>query len=245
MAPLKQHIGFLGGGQMASALMTGFVKAEAVGGVSQISVSEPFEPMRTAMPRRLGDCVQPGVARRSDVIFLAVKPDVIATVLKETPAAVAAHHLDQGGHSLEDDAAAPARRRAVVRVMPNLPCVVVRWRQASRAAAVANDMKLVGRLLDCVGRWEQVPGPARRGHWPLGLRPRVRLPLDRGPGRRRRARGPAAAVRSLAAQTLKGAACGPRDRQAPACSRTSCARRAARPSRAWRRSSGAASAPPR
>lgn len=214
MAPLKQHIGFLGGGQMASALMTGFVKAEAVGGVSQISVSEPFEPMRTAHAKTgfRATASNLEVARRSDVIFLAVKPDVIATVLKEISPAVQSQLIISiaAGIPLKTmQQHLPAGAR-VVRVMPNLPCVVGQMAAgfAGGAAVTPDDMKLVGRLLDCVGRSEQVPEKlldavtGLSGSGPAYGFLMIEALADGGV----RAGLPRPVALALAAQTLKGAA---------------------------------------
>ena len=78
-------IGFIGGGMMASALIGGFLKSGAVKSPSGISVSEPYPPLREKHAKNGHFATENNVsvAERSDVIWLATKPDVIPVVLSE------------------------------------------------------------------------------------------------------------------------------------------------------------------
>ncbi len=77
-------IGFIGGGMMATALIGGLEKAGATTS-SRVSVSEPYAPLREkhAKAGRRATTSNLQVVRDSDVVFLAVKPDVIPAVLTE------------------------------------------------------------------------------------------------------------------------------------------------------------------
>ena len=175
-------VGFLGGGMMASALIGGFLKGKAVA-ISQISVAEPYEPLRQkhAKSGLHTSASNVDVARRSQMLWLAVKPDVIPKVLMEISPEVrdtVVVSIAAGVSVSSLEAMLPAGVR-VVRVMPNLPCLVgecaagyTRGKHATPA-----DAKLVKGMLSCVGSAEEVPeklmdavtglsgsGPVRREH---------------------------------------------------------------------------------
>jgi len=200
---------------MASAMMSGFVKAGIVSGPAQISVSEPYEPLRTAHAKAGFKATSSNleVARAADVVFLAVKPDVIAAVLKEISAVLPAHAVvvsiaaGQQLKTLQGHLNPGAR---VVRVMPNLPCVVGEMAAgfAGGAAVTADDMAMVSQLLRCVGHAEQVPEKlldavtGLSGSGPAYGFMMVEALADGGV----RAGLPRPIAQALAAQTLRGAA---------------------------------------
>src|SRR5687768_10451624 len=78
-------IGFLGAGQMATALAKGVVEARIVPEAS-VSAADPDEAARKrfaeTLPRASVSADNREVARRSDVIVLAVKPHVAADVVR-------------------------------------------------------------------------------------------------------------------------------------------------------------------
>lgn len=200
---------------MASAMMTGFVKAGAVSGPAQISVSEPYEPLRTQHGKAgfKATVSNTEVASASDVIVLAVKPDVISTVLREIGPALRHNPLIisiAAGIPIKTmQQALPAGAR-VVRVMPNLPCTVGEMAAgfACGAHCAADDGKLVGKLLGCVGCAEQVPEKlldavtGLSGSGPAYGFLMVEALADGGV----RAGLPRPIAQKLAAQTLRGAA---------------------------------------
>lgn len=161
---MTDKVGFIGGGMMASALIGGFVKANAVP-VSAVSVAEPFKPMRDkhAAAGHFASDSNLAVAQRSDMLWLAVKPDVVPAVLAELGPAIAARKtlvvsIAAGVTVAAMEAALPAGAR-VVRVMPNLPALVsecaagfCRGKHATKA-----DADRVRALLQTVGRAEEVP----------------------------------------------------------------------------------------
>ena len=150
---------------MATALIGGFEKAQIVPSPSAISVSEPFPPMREkhAQAGRFATADNIAVAKRSDVVWLAVKPDVIPDVLKEVGSTVKARggvivSIAAGVTIAAMEANLPAGTR-VVRVMPNLPALVSELAAGFCCGthATKKDAELVKKLLGSVGRAEEVP----------------------------------------------------------------------------------------
>ncbi len=79
---LKQRIGFIGAGNMATALGQGFVRAGLTKGVNLLA-ADPSETARSKFAQATGGQVcndNIAVAAKSDVLFLAVKPQYMAAV---------------------------------------------------------------------------------------------------------------------------------------------------------------------
>lgn len=153
------RFGFVGGGNMATALIKGFIAA-GVCRADEIIASDVDPMKRAALHRRLkvratGDNRE--VARMANVIVLAVKPQIMDAVLADLRPLVTARTLFVSIAAgwptarLETGLGDGAR---VVRVMPNTPAllgkgmaVAVRGRHATPA-----DERLVLRLLRTVGK---------------------------------------------------------------------------------------------
>ncbi len=126
----KLTVGFLGAGKMASALARGFVQAGTVP-ARRVIASDVAEAARAAFAK-----AAPGaqvvssnreVARRAQVLVLAVKPDQVGAVLDEIRPAVTSDHLlisIAAGVPLARLQAALGEGARVVRVMPNTPALV-------------------------------------------------------------------------------------------------------------------------
>jgi pyrroline-5-carboxylate reductase len=126
MEMINPRIGFLGAGQMATALALGIVQSEVVA-PQAIAAADPDEDARS----RFADAVAGAslatdnreVVRRSDVLVLAVKPHLAIPVLeevrKETPAKLIIS-IAAGVRLAQLEAAAPPTAR-LVRVMPRGP----------------------------------------------------------------------------------------------------------------------------
>ena len=159
------RVGFLGGGMMASALIGGFEKAKVVSSPASISVSEPFAPMREkhAQAGRFATADNKAVAARSDVVWLAVKPDVIPAVLQEISPTVQRQgalivSIAAGVTIAQMESSLPRGAR-VIRVMPNLPALVSELAAGFCCGthATRKDAELVKQQLGSVGRAEEVP----------------------------------------------------------------------------------------
>ena len=151
-------IGLVGAGQMAQALASGWVQAGCVPG-RQLVIYDPAAASIAAFKKSIPDAqVATGnrqVVAESEVFILAVKPQVMQTVLDDLQGCVGDDKLAvsiAAGVSLERLCTGLGTQR-VIRVMPNTPCLVGAGASAYALAAGANaeDGKLVGSLLDAVG----------------------------------------------------------------------------------------------
>lgn len=158
MAAQRFTVGFIGGGNMATALIKGFVAA-GVCRAGEIIAADVDAAKRRQLTRRLGIVAtadNAAVARGARVVVLAVKPQIMAPVLAELRPAVGRQcfvSIAAGWPTARLEAGLGAAAR-VVRVMPNTPsllgkgmAVAVRGRRATAA-----DEKRVLRLLRTVGR---------------------------------------------------------------------------------------------
>jgi pyrroline-5-carboxylate reductase len=159
----KLSIGFLGAGKMATALARGFIRAK-LAGPAQVVASDPVPAARAAFAKetgaKLGDS-NAEVLQAARVIFLAVKPDQVASVLSEVRAHFTSDHLlisiAAGLPIVKLEGGLPAGAR-VIRVMPNTPALVGESASAyalGRSATPA-DGELVLKLFSAVGSAFQV-----------------------------------------------------------------------------------------
>lgn len=159
MTVMEQKIGFIGGGNMAGALVRGLLAA-GLARPEQLRVSEPNEVRRSELASELGVSVSSDnrrVADESDVVVIAVKPQVLPGVLRElhgsdpkqaklwvsVVAGVTTQTLETGLGS------APR----VVRSMPNTPAIVGAGATALAGGAHARpeDLELAQSLFGSVG----------------------------------------------------------------------------------------------
>jgi pyrroline-5-carboxylate reductase len=151
-------IGFLGAGKMATALAQGFVNARLVK-ANQLLAADPFEAARKQFATATGAKTVASnleVAKGASVLFIATKPDQVATALGEISPVFSAKHLvisiAAGVTLAKLEAALPVRAR-VVRVMPNTPALVGAGASgfALGKNATAADGELAKKLLSAVG----------------------------------------------------------------------------------------------
>jgi len=149
--------GFVGTGNMAEALIRGLLGA-GVAEASQIVGSEPRAERRQELSERYGietltDNVE--VARRADILILAIKPQVMTRVLDEIGTQVKPSALVisiAAGIPLSVIEAHLPRVR-VVRTMPNTPALVEAGATAIAAGghATSEDLEATRRIFDSVG----------------------------------------------------------------------------------------------
>ena len=97
------------------------------------------------------------ITSESDIIILAVKPNIIGSILKELKNDITPKHLVvsiAAGIPLDFIESALNKGCRVVRVMPNTPCLVGETAAgyALGKAATRDDGKLVGEILNAVGK---------------------------------------------------------------------------------------------
>ena len=156
---LKERIGFIGGGKMAEALAKGIINA-SLSSVDKIIASDVDKKRCQILEKDTGiKTTQENkkVTSESDIIILAVKPNIIGSILKELKNDITPKHLVvsiAAGIPLDFIESALNKGCRVIRVMPNTPCLVGETAAgyALGKAATRDDGKLVGEILNAVGK---------------------------------------------------------------------------------------------
>ncbi len=157
------QVGFLGGGKMAEAIIAGLIQS-GVTSSDSIRVCEISADRRNALSHKFSvqvfDSSHEALAE-SEVVFLAVKPQDIASCLTAESASFAGAPLvisiAAGKPISQLKALLPACR--IVRVMPNLAAVVGESMSAycGEEGLAAEDRACVEQLLSAFGRVLEVP----------------------------------------------------------------------------------------
>jgi pyrroline-5-carboxylate reductase len=158
IAMLKETIGIIGAGKIGAAIARGIIRAGLVA-KDQVMASDVSDPLRQAIAKELGIKATPDngkVCDFADIVILAVKPQIVDAVLKES-----AKKLGKAKLLVSVAAGVPVSRleanlaqgARVVRVMPNIPCVVGAGAAgyAGGEHATAKDMETVGLVLNSFG----------------------------------------------------------------------------------------------
>lgn len=158
------RIGFIGAGKMATALAKGFISAGCCS-AADVSASDVVPAARAHFVAETKAAAASGnaeVVAKSDILFLAVKPQNMAAVLAELKPLLQPGHLVisiAAGITLSTIETGLGAARRVIRVMPNTPCLVNASASgyALGSAATAEDGATVERLLSAVGLAIPVP----------------------------------------------------------------------------------------
>jgi pyrroline-5-carboxylate reductase len=158
------HIGFLGAGKMATALARGWLMA-GLASRDRMLASDPVPQARHSFATETGvrtTADNREVVAAADVLVLAVKPQSMPTLLAEIRSLVTMGHLIvsiAAGIPLRQLSEGLGAERRLVRVMPNTPCLVAASAAgyAAGATATEEDVALVDRLLNAVGRAFRLP----------------------------------------------------------------------------------------
>jgi len=159
------RVGFLGAGQMATALARAWADSRLI---SDVLASDPLPAARERFTERTGLPATPAnrqVVQHADLLVIAVKPQTVAALLAEVRGAVATRRplvvSIAAGISLAKLSEGLGAATRLVRVMPNTPCLVGASASAYSPgeSATEDDVALVQRLLDTVGRALRVPEP--------------------------------------------------------------------------------------
>lgn len=120
------RIAFIGGGNMASAIIGGLIASGLP--ASQISVVEPFEAARTALKTKFGIDALPTATdalAAADLVVWAVKPQTFReAAAAATPYTAQALHLSVAAGITTDSIALWLGTGRIVRAMPNTPALV-------------------------------------------------------------------------------------------------------------------------
>ncbi|MBC8286321.1 MAG: pyrroline-5-carboxylate reductase [Nitrospinae bacterium] len=159
----NKKLGFIGGGNMAEALIKGLVSASFIDAKS-IFVAEPSKSKRDVLHAKYkvkvtGDNLE--LAKKCDILILAVKPQILKAVLRDIRTLV-------GSDTLVISVAAGVpisimdgvlrgdskKKFSVVRTMPNTPALVQEGVTAiaSGKHVSKTDVKIAHRIFEAVGR---------------------------------------------------------------------------------------------
>jgi pyrroline-5-carboxylate reductase len=210
-----KRVGFVGGGNMGEALIRGLLGAGLVP-ADLLAATDVRSERTTQLARQYGitahaDNVR--LVRESDVVILAVKPQIMAAVLAEIAPAVTDRHLlisIAAGVATATIRAGLGREARIIRVMPNTPALVLQGAAAiARGPGLrADDLAVAEEVFGAVGRvvvldegqMDAVTGLSGSGPAYVAIAVEaladggVRMGLDR------------ATAMTLAAQTVLGAA---------------------------------------
>ncbi len=148
------RVGFIGGGNMAEAFIDAFVNGEFLL-PSQITVSDIDRERLNYIEKNYGtktDVTNIRVVNNSDIIFLAVKPQVLSTVLEEIKEALTDAQIVvsmAAGYPIKKIESILGSDKKIVRIMPN---VLVKIRKGVIAYCdnhrlIDREKKLVKELL--------------------------------------------------------------------------------------------------
>ena len=153
-AALNCNISFIGGGNMAQALIGGLISRGLP--ATRITVSDPVEKVRLLLTEKDVHVTDDNIAaiRDADIVLFAVKPQVLASVLKPLKglfegklvmSIVAGAEIATIANLLETN--------RIVRVMPNTPALVQTGAHGLYATEAVNaqDRELASQVLAATG----------------------------------------------------------------------------------------------
>ncbi|MRT20961.1 pyrroline-5-carboxylate reductase [Comamonas sp. CAH-2] len=159
------RIAFIGGGNMASAIIGGLIANGLP--ASQITVVEPFEAARDALKAKFGIDALPAASAAlaaADLVVWAVKPQTF----KDAAAAAAPHtaqvlHLSVAAGITTDSIAQWLGTGRIVRAMPNTPALVSKGMTGlfARPEVDAEGQALIERVIGTTGQLVWVDAEAK------------------------------------------------------------------------------------
>lgn len=152
-----EHIAFIGGGNMASAIIGGLIREGMQ--PDRISVVEPFDEARARLKTQFGLAALPqasSVLNKADLVVWAVKPQTFS----EAAAPVRVHatkalHLSVAAGIRSSSIAQWLGSERIVRAMPNTPALVGKGMTAMypRPGVTAADRALAQRVIAPTGEY--------------------------------------------------------------------------------------------
>ncbi len=150
-------IAFIGGGNMASAIIGGLIRQGHP--VGQIEVVEPYAPTREALLRNYGLTALPEAGpalQRARIVVWAVKPQTFKDAAAQARTLTAdALHLSVAAGIRSDSLAQWLGSERIVRTMPNTPALVGKGMSAiyARPAVSAEERTQVEAILASTGEF--------------------------------------------------------------------------------------------
>jgi len=155
---LKEKIGVVGAGKIGSAIARGIVRS-GLATKDNVIASDVSDVLRQAISQELGikaTAQNVELCDFADIVVLAVKPQIVEPVAKEIAAKVGKTKLVMSvaaGVPIARIEANLVQGARVVRVMPNIACVVGAGAAgfAGGSHATATDLEKVGAILNSFG----------------------------------------------------------------------------------------------
>ena len=153
-------IGFIGAGNMASAIING-IQAAGISG-NNILVYDVDTDKTSALQKKTGCVVCPNgseVMCNAEITILAVKPDKVMPVLQELRPKSTGRRLVSIAAGISASTLLEATDARIARIMPNTPALVGQGMIVISANTNYSDEELedLKALFQCVGRVEVVP----------------------------------------------------------------------------------------
>jgi pyrroline-5-carboxylate reductase len=154
-----RKVGFIGAGNMGEALIRGLVNANVVA-PEAIWASDVRPERLKELDSQYGIQLAPDnleIVRQADVVIMAVKPQIMAAVLREIAPALTKRKLMislAAGVSTARIRALLGREVRLIRVMPNTPALVLEGVTAIAKAEglEPDDLDVAGEIFSAVGR---------------------------------------------------------------------------------------------
>lgn len=153
-------IGFIGCGNMASAIICGIIDNEAVK-AEEVNVFDVYAPATNSIKAKYNINVfgnEEEIVKNSDTVVLAVKPNVLSSVLKKIDGALGDKDTliisIAAGKSTEFIANELTHDNRIIRVMPNINAKVSEaiCAYTANAKATDDDKKLTEKIFSAVGK---------------------------------------------------------------------------------------------
>ena len=154
----NEHIAFIGGGNMASAIIGGLLK-RGLFTAGQIQVVEPVAEQRARLAQQFQVAVSqiPGASlSRATLVVWAVKPQTFKQAAEQSRALTpSALHLSVAAGIRSGSIAGWLNTERVVRAMPNTPALIGKGMTAlfARPAASAADRQAAERVVQTMGEY--------------------------------------------------------------------------------------------
>ena len=159
MSVKGQKVGFIGGGNMGEALIKGLVAANLVPPESIFASDVRPERLRMLEEQYGVQLLQDNaeLVRQADIVVLAVKPQIMAPVVRQISAAVTKRKLlisIAAGVSTMTIRAALGKEARLIRVMPNTPALVLEGVTAiaKTDGLEPGDLDTASEIFSAVGR---------------------------------------------------------------------------------------------
>ena len=159
MKNIKETIGFIGAGNMATALISGLINSDQ--SASKIIASSPEQEHLAKLSKDFGIKTTNNnleIVDNADIVILAVKPNILQAVIDEikdvaTDKDILVISIAAGVkiEKIESQLGSPMR---VIRAMPNTPASIMEGVTAicANSNAQSNDIENAKLLFECVGK---------------------------------------------------------------------------------------------